>query len=248
DVLADTAVVHNVAVSKKNEKLWFNTENGQLVYESDVPTDSRNRPRTDTTFTKTDNSRYVQTGYVFDRKETKLNFRGIKAMGRFSINIGSMMGLDETIGPNNFKIFAEAALLGVQNQPFYYEKISDRIAYMFGIHIPTWGILDKLSFQAEYFGNPYKDSWFNYRWVGRPVPTYNGNTKLAYENDPTDFHEDDWKWSLYAKKAVVPGLNLFLQVASDHMRTINSSAFNSYEPVFQKPSQWYYLIRAEFGF
>jgi hypothetical protein len=60
--------------------------------------------------------------------------------------------------------------------------------------------------------------------------------------------EDNIHWSVYAKKNLYEGLDLFLQVASDHMRVMDFNAAPSDLDVTRKPSQWYYLARLQMGF
>jgi hypothetical protein len=60
--------------------------------------------------------------------------------------------------------------------------------------------------------------------------------------------KDNWKWSLYAKKQVVKGLNIYAQAANDHMRLPFWTALNSWTPVTNRQKEdWYYLIRFELG-
>ena len=76
-------------------------------------------------------------------------FRGLKAMARASLDIGKLLGAEETLGENAFKLYSEMSLLGIQNQPFFYEKKSERMPVMFGINIPTFKILDVLAFELH---------------------------------------------------------------------------------------------------
>jgi hypothetical protein len=171
-------------------------------------------------------------------------------MGRISLDLGALAGMDDAIGPGAFKIFAEATVLGLKNQPFYYEDITKRIPIMAGIHIPTFKLLDILSLQVEYYGNQFYNSTKAYYWNGMPVPNTNEEQtrKAYYENDPKDWDEDNIKWSVFAKKSITSGLKVFVQAASDHMRTIDNAFFFAQQPVYHKPAHWYYLTRVDFGF
>ena len=60
--------------------------------------------------------------------------------------------------------------------------------------------------------------------------------------------EDDIHWSIYAKKSLFEGLDLFVQVASDHMRVLSFNAEPGDIDVTRKPNQWYYLARLQMGF
>src|SRR5690606_35616763 len=71
-------------------------------------------------------------------------FRGFKTMARVSLDIGALAGLD-MVRPGEFKLYSEVALLGVEDQPFYYEDKLERLPVMAGIRLPTFGLLDRLS-------------------------------------------------------------------------------------------------------
>jgi hypothetical protein len=47
------------------------------------------------------------------------------------------------------RIFMEAALMGWKNQPIFYEDRTDRIAFMIGADLPTFGLLDRITVQSE---------------------------------------------------------------------------------------------------
>jgi hypothetical protein len=70
-------------------------------------------------------------------------FKGFKTMARFSINFGTLLGMDESMGQDAFKLYGEWALFGVKDQPFYYDRKSERMPVMVGLNIPTFGILDE---------------------------------------------------------------------------------------------------------
>jgi hypothetical protein len=75
--------------------------------------------------------------------------------------------------------------------------------------------------------------------------------KLADFKDPAEYaDESPWRWSLYAKKTVVPGFRIFLQAARDHFRVMDYGAAPSYEPIFHRKGlfeDWYWALKLEFG-
>ncbi|MBN1306994.1 MAG: hypothetical protein JXA18_03695 [Chitinispirillaceae bacterium] len=161
------------------------------------------------------------------RDTTFYTFRGIKAMGRITLNPRALIP-SEALGPEDLKIFAEVAILGLKNYRAWYEDIADRIPIMFGINLPAFKLLDILSLQFQYFKNPYWNTW-EYEWKnGSPVPYQGLMTGVTYEQylaglaDPDDrinkeIHEDDWKWSLYASRKIGKHLRLSLQFANDNL-------------------------------
>ena len=84
----------------------------------------------------------------------RLTFKGIKVMGRASVDFKPMFGLENALGAPDLKLFGEVAVLGIENQGYYYDDVTTRIPIMLGVNLPTFRMLDFLSFQVEYYKNP----------------------------------------------------------------------------------------------
>ena len=176
-------------------------------------------------------------------------FRGFKAMARASMDIGDLIG-SEAIAAGTFKLYGEIGVLGIKNQPFYYDKLSERMPIMFGINIPTFKLLDMLSFEMEYhksrFPNTIVSAFDNQLAI--PVPP--STDWRVYDTANPAYKEvtkDDWHWSLYARREVYDGIRLYAQVASDHLRHIDPEVKPLGEPTTVRPGEWYYVMRLEFG-
>jgi hypothetical protein len=108
-----------------------------------------------------------------------LTVQGIKLMARAAFDIQKIAPMP-VLGDGALRIYAEAAMLGVQNQKGFFEKPAERIPVMFGINLPTFRLLDVLSWEMEYFPTPLPDNFdrmFDYNYVARglsrlqpPVP------------------------------------------------------------------------------
>jgi hypothetical protein len=148
-----------------------------------------------------------------------------------------------------FKVFAEAAILGVQNQPYYYEKIQERIPMMVGLDIPTFGILSLVSLQMEYFKNPYPENSYQQYANTLPQPAFPAGNPALYEANRASglYAEDDLKWSLYVQRNLYTGLDIFLQAANDHFRVQDVNAGPSFTPVTHHKSDWYYLLQFQWS-
>jgi len=182
------------------------------------------------------------------------SFRGFKAMARASLDIGVLMD-HPMVKVGDFKVYSELALLGVEDQPFYYENKLERMPIMFGLNVPTFGLLDRLAFEAEYLKNRFPNTFaFPFDNLGAiPIPLvdlsdspYN-YTDNAVDANGSTFEEDDWKWSVYATRTLTPGVALTAQVASDHLRPFSNVANPPSIPFTRKPSDWYYVMRVSFG-
>jgi hypothetical protein len=170
-------------------------------------------------------------------------FRGFKTMARASVDLGVLID-QAAIKPGQFKVYSEVALLGVEDQPFYYEHKSERMPIMAGIRIPTFGLLNQLAVETEYHKSRFRNTLgLSYdRMVPVPLKSL---TDVPY-NYMTGKTDDDWKWSVFASRTLTEGVTLHAQAASDYSRHFNIEAVPS-DPVTAKPSQWYYVLRLDFG-
>jgi hypothetical protein len=181
---------------------------------------------------------------ALQRDTVSYTFKGIKLMARGSFNVQKIFPV-KFLNPEDLKIYAEAAMLGVENQPGYFNKRWQRVPLMMGINLPTFKLLDVLSLEVEYFASSLPDEYFDV--LDKTRISYLDYGLLA--RDPKrDNHKDDWKWSVYAKREIVTGLSIRAQVANDHFRTIDqvSSTANGVSSL-QKPENWYYIISLNFG-
>lgn len=183
-------------------------------------------------------------------------FRGFKMMARAGLDLGTLFGMTN-LKARDFSVYAEAAILGLENQPYYYERRGDRIPKMAGINVPTFGILSRLTLEVEHYASRYPNTiYFPYgSQQGLPIPLgSDGGESLptdfsdsAFAADKSHFTKDDWKWSIYAAKEITEGLSVHAQVASDHLRHFNSEVKPYSKPFTLTPSDWYYVLRLDFG-
>ena len=188
-------------------------------------------------------------------------FKGFKAMGRVSLNVGSLLGWKPAYS-GDFKVYSEIALLGIEDQPYYYDDKTERMPIMAGISLPTFGLLDKFACEVEYHKSRFPNTVGAPFYSSLPLPLNdNGGGQVSpYSYDLDSYSgakrdsvsdalkEDDWHWSVYASRKITDGINLYAQVASDHQRHPTGPEVKpSLEPPTVKPSDWYYVIRVEFG-
>jgi len=189
-------------------------------------------------------------------KEQDITRSAVNLMSRVEFDIADILGIKAATGP--FKLYGELAVLGVQNQPVYYEHITQRMPVMAGIHVPTFGILDLLAVETEYLDNPYQDSQQELGihnrepLVGPSIPIPDLPT-TAYDqprfNMPS-VHGDDWKWSIHAVRTIIPGVKAKLQIANDHLRLQNfdvGGILPSVTPQTVRKNQWYFIAHLEWG-
>lgn len=74
-------------------------------------------------------------------------------------------------------------------------------------------------------------------------------TPAAADSMAETFRQDDWKWSIYARKRVIKGMTIHAQAASDHLRHFGFqiAPIPGYAPATERTKDWYYILRLEFG-
>jgi hypothetical protein len=178
------------------------------------------------------------TGTVVD--SGNFSFVSQKAMWRASADLGNVISLvaPGVIASNTFKLYYEGILMGVENRPIFYEKRKDRIAHMVGVNIPTFGVLDVLSGELEYCSNPYAPDMANAVGYLSATPATNRGS---------DFHSDDLKWSLYARKTLIPGFSVTAQAARDHTRMTDFRGKMSDLEVLYQRDHWYWALQMSYS-
>jgi hypothetical protein len=192
---------------------------------------------------------------------TTYSLAGYKAMVRAAFDFKSIIG-EYQGSKNDFVVYLEAALLGVENYPHLYENRLERVPVLFGINFPTFGLMEALSLELEYYNAPYQND--PYKLVGSydvfqfaegnsinyamsPIPPSNkaGYEHLAKAQEDFDPKQDNLKWSVYAAKTIHEKITFKAQIASDHWRVPNNN-FVQYEAA-AKPGQFYGSLRVQYS-
>ena len=84
--------------------------------------------------------------------------RGIKLMAMASLDPKRVFGIGGNMGPEDLKLYAECALIGVQNYGSVYSDRGQRIPVVIGFNLPAFGWLDVVSLEAEWYGARYRNS------------------------------------------------------------------------------------------
>jgi hypothetical protein len=180
------------------------------------------------------------------------SFRGVKAMARLALDIKSLFPTD-IFGPRDLRLYAEAAVLGIQDYPGFYDSLYQRIPVMIGFTVPTFKVLDVLAVEVELFSNRYPNS-LEYVWERRAPAPYDGvRYGDIHSQDSTLYpytDKDNLKWSVYLKKTFGKSLALSGQIANDHLQrySLMPGYFRVYQDVCQKPSDWYWMLRVHYLF
>jgi hypothetical protein len=170
-------------------------------------------------------------------------YRGFKTMARASMDFGTLLGMD-MIRPGELKLYTEIALLGVQDQPYYYDDKMERMPVMFGMNLPTFGALDRLAFELEYRKTRFPNTIGSTFEDNLPIPINYSENPYSYASASK---KAEWKWTVYTRRRMMDGVSLYAQAASDHMRHFDFTAKPSPTSATQDASDWYYVVRLEFG-
>ena len=177
------------------------------------------------------------------------SLKGQMLMARFSIDFKPILG-------NNIdmKLYGEWAMLGVQNYPVFYEKPLDRMPMMLGLNLPTWGLLDMLNVEGEYWKNPYLNSDYDLAYpqsgtgIGTPYLGQDPYQNLGLSSFRDAVDGDDFKWSISATKSFAKALSITAKASKDHMQVMQlwtSHLSRSYGDVMSQKDSWYYAIRVQ---
>ena len=197
------------------------------------------------------------------------SFKGTKLMLRATIDpFGMIRGKESTlsdiVGKNGGKIYAEGAIIGLENypanlsispvsNPYGYDKLKEKIPFMAGINIPFWKILDVCALEFEYFPSPNPNSAISIIKDGYPLPFYAfNNREEGYDTGSGNAYVPRWYWSVYLKKQIVKNFSVVAQVGRDHIRwempLIYQTSNYDYEDAMVKPDEWGWHIKTIFNF
>ncbi|MBD3392918.1 MAG: hypothetical protein GF418_12505 [Chitinivibrionales bacterium] len=183
--------------------------------------------------------------YVEGHGNVQYTHRGIKVMGRIAIDPKPLFNA-RLFGPEDLKLYAEAALLGTKNYPKYYEEPAERIPVMFGFHFPCFKLLDVLAIEFEYYGTQYMNDPYN---NGVPIPGISRGEEAPstdLEDHPGD--ADNWKWAIVAEKTIIDHLTFSAIAARDHYRIEDGNGYYQPHELTVMPGQWYWGLGLKASF
>ena len=175
---------------------------------------------------------------------TDYSFKGTIGMARLCLDLKAFFPTD-IFGKEDLKLYTEVAVLGIKDYPLWYEEITERVPFMFGLNIPCFKVIDRLAVEAEWFGFPYVNST-RHRWDRRsPLPYIHSSISTRPEDDSyRNKTADNWKWSVYMNKLITPNMRVSTQIARDHIQRCACVG----EDVCQRKMDWYWVSRVAFMF
>jgi hypothetical protein len=162
----------------------------------------------------------------------------VKLMAFFELDFNALLGFDEA-RMGKFNLYGEIAQLGLKDYPIFYTDKAQRRPMMLGVSVPTFGLLNNLSLEAEYLDNPN---------IASLASTYDRLSLPPDENFRYQtYHQDDVKWSVHASRSLTKFLTVYAQVANDHMRLKDKNTTPQFVPVTNEKDHWYWLMRIQWA-
>jgi hypothetical protein len=169
----------------------------------------------------------------------------VKLMAFFEVDFNKALGLEEA-RMGQFNLYGEIAQLGLKNYPIFYTESAQRRPMMLGFSVPTLGLLNNLSLEAEYLDNPNAASI---------ASTYDRLDLAPEDNLRRDivtyeqkfYNKDNVKWSVHASRNLTDVLTMYVQVANDHMRLKDKNTTPQFVPVTNEKDHWYWLARLQWA-
>jgi len=218
----------------------------------------------------------VGVGILFDRQfvvrhenlppDSQEIFQGTTTEARFTFDpkpllkplFGDLFLFDDKsfvgFGPEDFKIYGEAAVLGQKDtieydylpKPIYWLGMPlHRMPLLLGINVPTFKLLDVFSVELEWFKSPYPNHWFGMFTSNSAKPNDVGND---WERD-NYINKDNLKWSVYLKKKIA-NFEIRALFANDHSiyRSFSLESRTCYEQTMKRPGDWHWNCELRYNF
>jgi len=233
----------NIISADKNHT---SPETNKNVYVQNLHSDSAIFPGTDFKYEVITGD----TGYY--------TFQSTKLMARATLNPQALITMS-WLQKEDLKIYSELAILGWKNYPrpiptdtvqvnSFYANRMERMPVLFGINLPTFRLLDLMSLELEWYGLKGPNSYQRRKEEGVPVPQPTDLWKIKNGTyTDADYRQDNWKWSVYTKKTLVPGCEIIAQAARDHVRhNFDSPIQLDREEALTKSNQWWWAVKIQF--
>jgi len=167
------------------------------------------------------------------------SFAGPKFMFRFAFDPKGLFNAS-IFGDEDLKLYAEAAMIGIERDSLYYDNPLSRLPIAVGFNIPAFRILDVLAAEMEYCDSPWPNSYKQGFEYGLPLPQKADMYALSR-----------FKWSFYAKRHIGNNCWIIGQVARDHLIPLTHSfsmGVQDRTDVLVRITDWWWILKMKFAF
>ena len=200
-------------------------------------------------------SAWTATGGSYSPSYSYYTQAGVVVSAMAAVDLKKFLPASSLLGPDDLRLFAEVALLGVKNYPVFYEKRTERMPVMLGVNLPGFGMLDLIAVQYEYFASPHRDSYLESIQSNGATPDFvAGNDKeLSRDAYADGLTRDDHSWSILMRKNLARGLTFSVQAARDHARMVSHAFYAgpglAPQAIFYTTDKqnWYWMAQFSFG-
>lgn len=184
--------------------------------------------------------------------DSTITFRSVKLDSRLTLDFRQLLNNPDIMSKNDFKLYFETAIVGLKDPKYYPNadttitpSAANRMPFLFGVNIPTFKILDILSFEVEYCNSPYSNDWWG-GMDGSPSPEPNNVFGTDSVWDHTYKELDNFKWTLYLKKSISK-FDIIFFFANDHIfyetRSAENQAYTEQSLRTEKDKHWYLKLQ-----
>ena len=192
------------------------------------------------------------------------SFKATKIMTRASIDpkaVWNGLGLPKIFGAEDLKLYGEVCWVGIggynenPNEIFdslnqftykpWYKDLNKRTPRMIGFNFPAFRLLDVLSGELEYFPSDYPNDYRGHIFSRSPLPYFEQGLS---EYKKEDWNKGYWRWSVYARKMIVPGFSVTGETAFDHLRTTYVDGSTREYESLTKAGHWHWNVKFSYAF
>lgn len=197
-----------------------------------------------------------------DTTKSDLTFRATKIDARVTFDPKAFFPNVSIFGPNDLKVYAEAAILGLEDPDYFpidttiswedttfpRPSLLHRIPILIGFNIPTFKGLDVFSIEFEYLNYPYANDWWGGEPSFSPVPSYPNSGREKDRWAEIYKNRDNLKWTLYAKKSI-SNFDIIALFGSDHIRYSTHSAESQFytEQSLRAKWDWHWYVKLQYN-
>jgi hypothetical protein len=200
-------------------------------------------------------NRLISVGHALIANTTVDKMRGTKIEARFTFDPKPLWGdqASSMFGPEDCKIYGEAAVLGQEDRSIYTYIPKPtyplglpirRMPLLLGINVPSFKILDVVSVELEYFKSPYPNNWIGELQTNQPIPTPYDNPYLI----DNYVYKDNLKWSVYFKKKIA-NFEIRAIAANDHTiyKAFDLETSPCFEQTLRRPGDWHWYFEFRYN-
>lgn len=207
----------------------------------------------DTVITYSGGSNDAEVTIASKWQGTKLDFRII-------FDPKPLFGSMDFIEKEELKIYTELAVLGLNDTlevdtsildrlksrdttelkdiTFPENSLLHRMPFMIGINLPTWKILDLLSFELEWFYSPYANDWFG-EFADKEAIARQPTFLEQWDNY---INRDNFKWAIHIRKSI-GNFETRAQFSRDHtIYRLGNLQHGSFEQTMKRPKDWHWFV------